>query len=212
MDCLSTTKNTKVACYNPDAVEKKDDGCFHKIHINKTTYKTYSISLKEQFRISASEEVTKWIQEITVDASDEEPIGEENSTSNSKGPHISNIPKDDGTRPKEDRIYASNNNLPYEIKVFDSPQELREAIDKKRNDLNKEQQAERKKKKLSPSASMRGIFAVFSLPTTGGILLRKEMLRFTGLVALGQCLRVGIRKTIPSLPTTGMRLKVASFL
>lgn len=121
-------------------------------NVSKTAYETYSVHLTEQFRISASAAVSDWIRQITAGDSSRVLLDEESFASDQDRPHISNIPADDSSRP--DGVYASLDDLPYEIRVFDSPRDLVDAINKKRTEINKKQEQVRKELGQSISATV----------------------------------------------------------
>lgn len=131
-----------VICHNSD----------NPVKVDETAYETCSVYLTEQFRISASGPVSNWIRQVTAGDSRQVLLNKEPSIFDRDRPHISNIPTDDMSRP--DGVYASLDDPPYEIKVFDSPQELADAIEKKRTEINGQQEQNRKNLNRSPSAAV----------------------------------------------------------
>lgn len=127
---------------------------------NGDQFETHSIYLHQQFRISASPEVEDWIRSIT--AADARSVIPRSDAYGTELPRIKSIydamqAENNKAMYDADKSYDSGlpgglGNIPYEIKVLDSPYAVVAAIDKKRGEMIERNKAYAKECHLSSAA------------------------------------------------------------
>ena len=88
-----------------------------------TAYKVFSLRLSEQFRISASPAIEKWIRSFGSGLSNKIYVDD---MASDKRPCILPIPQDDLSR--DNGVFSDHSDWPFEIRVCDSPFEVEQGI------------------------------------------------------------------------------------
>lgn len=114
-----------------------------------TNYQVFSLRLSEQFRISASKDIEKWIRSFGTGLSNKIVVDD---MSPDRKPRILPIPEDDLSR--ENGVFSEHSDWPFEIRVCDSPFEVEKMIESAQKKMRRQASLDAADSKTTYTADM----------------------------------------------------------